>query len=229
MKNGVRNSLLTALMPTATTAQIMGNTEAFEPVTSNLYVRQTLAGEYTVINEQLVRDLIERKLWTKEIYEEIVYDNGSVQNIADMPQDLKDLYKTAYEIKQSAIIRQAADRGPFIDQSQSMNLFISSPDFSKLSSCHFLSWKTGLKTFSYYLRTRPVADPVKFGLDIHSVQSIKQKKETVVANLEIMPLATQLATQFGSLTCKRKKPSSPGETSSSVSEDSDEPCLMCSS
>lgn len=177
MKKGVRNSLLTAIMPTATTSQMMGNTECIEPITSNLYVRQTLAGEYTIVNEQLVRDLIERKLWTKELYEEILYDNGSIQKIKEIPQDLKELYKTAYEIKQSAIIQQAADRGPFIDQSQSMNLFISSPDFVKLSSCHFASWKAGLKTFSYYLRTRPVVDPVKFGLDITSAENIKAKKE----------------------------------------------------
>lgn len=176
---GTRNSLLTALMPTASTSQIMGNTEAFEQVTSNYYVRQTLAGEYTIINEQLVRDLLEKGLWTREIYEEIIYDNGSIQNIKDIPSDIKELYKTAFEIKQSSIIKQAEERGPFIDQSQSMNLFMATPDFIKLSSCHFASWKAGLKTMSYYLRTRPSANPVKFGLDITSIQRIKEKKDEV--------------------------------------------------
>lgn len=181
---GTRNSLLTALMPTATTSQIMGNTEAFEQVTSNYYVRQTLAGEYTIINEQLVRDLMERGLWSQEIYEEIIYDNGSVQNIKELPQDLKELYKTAFEIKQSSIIKQAQERGPFIDQTQSMNLFFASPDFKKLASCHFASWKAGLKTWSYYLRSRPVSDPTKFGLDISAVQRIKEKRSMVSSPLE---------------------------------------------
>lgn len=183
-KYGTRNSLLTALMPTASTSQIMGNTEAFEQITSNYYVRQTLAGEYTIINEQLVHDLIEAGLWKKEIYEEIIFDNGSIQNIDEIPQNLKDLYKTAYEIKQSSIINQAIERGPFIDQSQSMNLFISSPDFRKLSSCHFASWKGGLKTWSYYLRTRPVVDAGKFGLDISSIQRIKSKRSVQKKEIE---------------------------------------------
>lgn len=173
---GTRNSLLTSLMPTASTSQIMGNTEAFEQITSNYYVRQTLAGEYTIINEQLVDDLIKEGLWNKEIRDEIIYDNGSIQNIKEIPIHIKELYKTAYEIKQSSIINQAIERGPFIDQSQSMNLFISTPDFKKLSSCHFASWKGGLKTWSYYLRTRPVTDPGKFGLDIDSIQKIKNKR-----------------------------------------------------
>lgn len=211
---GTRNSLLTALMPTATTSQIMGNTEAFEQVTSNYYVRQTLAGEYTIINEQLVRDLMERGLWSQEIYEEIIYDNGSVQNIKELPQDLKELYKTAFEIKQSSIIKQAQERGPFIDQTQSMNLFFASPDFKKLASCHFASWKAGLKTWSYYLRSRPVSDPTKFGLDISAVQRIKEKRSIPFSEIETASTVSKEETP--EMICYRNKDANGG-------------CEMCSS
>jgi ribonucleoside-diphosphate reductase alpha subunit len=217
---GTRNSLLTALMPTATTSQIMGNTEAFEQMTSNYYVRQTLAGEYTIINEQLVRDLIERGLWTQQIYEEIIYDNGSIQNITDIPSDLKELYKTAFEIKQSSIIKQAEERAPFIDQTQSMNLFLASPDFRKLASCHFASWKAGLKTWSYYLRTRPVADPTKFGLDISAVQRIKEKRNsshTSSPSSPSLPSLPSVTEEEAVMVCYRNKDNNGGV------------CEMCSS
>lgn len=174
-KYGTRNSLLTALMPTASTSQIMKGNECFEPFTSNLYLRKTLAGEYIVINEYLVRDLIRLGLWSKSMYEEILYFNGSVQKIKEIPQDIKDLYKTAFEIRQIEILKHAVERGPFIDQTQSMNLFMDKPDFSKLSSAHFYGWKNGLKTGMYYLRSQPAVDPIKFGIDVSSIERIKQK------------------------------------------------------
>jgi ribonucleoside-diphosphate reductase alpha subunit len=174
-KYGARNSLLTALMPTASTSQIMGNCECFEPYSSNLFVRKTLAGEYTIVNEHLVKDLIDLGLWNKEMFEEILYFNGSIQKIKDIPQNIKDIYKTAFELKGKDIVQQSIERGPFIDQTQSMNIFQAIPDFNKLSASHFYGWKNGLKTGMYYLRTQPVVDPIKFGLDPSSVQRIKNK------------------------------------------------------
>ncbi len=175
MKTGTRNSLLTALMPTASTSQIMKNCECFEPYSSNIFVRKTLAGEYIIVNEHLVKDLLELGLWTKEIYDEIIYFNGSIQKIKEIPQNIKDLYKTAFEIKQVDIVRQAVERGPFVDQTQSMNIFQSTPDFNKLASSHFYGWKNGLKTGMYYLRTQPAVDPIKFGLDPEVVKRINKK------------------------------------------------------
>ena len=177
---GMRNSLLTALMPTASTSQIMGNNEAFEPFTTNIYVRKTLAGEFTVVNSHLIKDLIKLNLWTKEIYNEILYDNGSVQRIVKIPQHIKDLYKTAYELKVTDILKQAVDRSPFIDHMQSMNLFMEKVSFKILNSSHFYSWKHGLKTGMYYLRTQPAVDPIKFGLDPESVQRIRSERKDYV-------------------------------------------------
>jgi len=173
---GLRNSHLTALMPTASTSQIMGNSECFEPITSNIYVRKTLAGEFIVVNEYLVRELVEKELWNKEMYEEILYHNGSVQKIDRIPKDVKDKYKTAFEIKGVNILKQAVERGPFIDQTQSMNIFMATPSFDKLNSSHFYAWKNGLKTGMYYLRTQPAVDAIKFGI---SPESIKKFKETI--------------------------------------------------
>jgi len=173
--NGIRNSLLTAVMPTASTSQIMGNSECIEPYSSNIFVRKTLAGEYTVVNDHLIKDLLELELWTKEIYEEILYFNGSIQKIREIPDEIKERYKTAFEIKGISIVKQAVERGPFIDQTQSMNLFQEVPNFDKLSSSHFYSWKNGLKTGMYYLRTKPIVDPIKFGLEPTSIQRIKEK------------------------------------------------------
>jgi ribonucleotide reductase alpha subunit len=175
-KYGTRNSLLTALMPTASTAQIMKNNEAFEPYSSNIYVRKTLAGEYIVVNEYLVNKLLNLGLWNKEMYEEILYYNGSIQKIKRIPEHVRNMYKTAFEMKQVAIVRQAVERGPFIDQTQSMNLFQSVPDFDKLSASHFYSWANGLKTGMYYLRTQPAVDPIKFGLDPSRIQAIKNNE-----------------------------------------------------
>ena len=179
---GIRNSLLTALMPTASTSQIMCNNECFEPFTSNIYVRKTIAGEFTIVNQHLIKDLLQRGLWNKIIYEEILYDNGSVQKIKDIPDDLKQRYKTAFELKMTDLLKQAVERAPFIDHMQSMNLFMAKPDFTMLNSSHFYSWKNGLKTGMYYLRTLPATDAVKFGLDPSAVARIKQDRKQILAD-----------------------------------------------
>lgn len=173
---GVRNSLVTAVMPTASTSQIMGCVECIEPYTTNLFVRTTIAGEYTVINENLVKDLISNKLWTKDIKEEIMFDGGSIQNIKEISDKLKDVYKTSFELGQIDIVKQAVERGPFIDQSQSLNIFLKDPDFKRLTKSHFYGWKNGLKTGMYYLRSQPAVDPIKFGLDPNIVKKIKHKR-----------------------------------------------------
>jgi ribonucleoside-diphosphate reductase alpha subunit len=162
---GLRNSLLLAPMPTASTAQILGNNECFEPYTTNIYLRRTIAGEFVVVNNHLVNDLKKRGLWSKEMKDLMVKAGGSIQNIVDIPDDIKILYKTVWEISQKCIIDMAADRGHFIDQSQSMNLFIESPTMSKLSSMHMYAWKSGLKTGMYYLRSKAKARPIQFSLE----------------------------------------------------------------
>jgi ribonucleoside-diphosphate reductase alpha subunit len=162
---GLRNSLLMAPMPTASTAQILGNNECFEPYTTNIYLRRTLAGEFVVVNKHLVDDLKKVGLWSKEMKDLMVKAGGSIQNIVDIPENIKKLYKTVWEISQKCIIDMAADRGRFIDQSQSMNLFIESPTMSKLSSMHMYAWKAGLKTGMYYLRSKAKARPIQFSLE----------------------------------------------------------------
>lgn len=161
-KYGVRNSLLVAPMPTASTSQILGNNECFEPYTSNLYTRRVLAGEFTIINHHLVKDLQALGLWTPSIKTKIIAGNGSVQHISEIPSNIRALYKTVWEISQKRLLDMAADRGAFIDQSQSLNVHMASPNVGKLSSMHFHGWKSGLKTGMYYLRTRPAADALKF-------------------------------------------------------------------
>ena len=162
---GLKNSLLLAPMPTASTAQILGNNECFEPYTTNIYLRRTLAGEFVVVNNHLVNALKERGLWSKEMKDLMVKAGGSIQTIVDIPDDIKTLYKTVWEISQKCIIDMAADRGHFIDQSQSMNLFMESPTLSKLSSMHMYAWKSGLKTGMYYLRSKAKARPIQFSLE----------------------------------------------------------------
>ena len=162
---GLRNSLLLAPMPTASTAQILGNNECFEPYTTNIYLRRTLAGEFVVVNKHLVDHLKNVGLWSKEMKDLMVKAGGSIQNIVDIPDDIKNLYKTVWEISQKCIIDMAADRGHFIDQSQSMNLFMESPTMSKLSSMHMYAWKQGLKTGMYYLRSKAKARPIQFSLE----------------------------------------------------------------
>ena len=168
---GLRNSLLVAPMPTASTAQIMGNNEAFEPYTTNIYLRRTLAGEFVMINKHLVRDLQKLGLWSKDLKNGIIAANGSVQHIEGLPDQLKAVYRTAWEIPQKSIIDMAADRGAFIDQSQSMNIFMENPTMAKLSSMHMYGWKKGLKTGMYYLRTRAKAQPIKFTIDPDAVKA----------------------------------------------------------
>jgi len=161
-EHGIRNSLLMAPMPTASTAQILGNNESTEPFTSNMYNRRVLAGEFTAVNKHLLRDLTANGFWTEQIRNKIIADGGSVQNVAEIPKEIRDVYKTVWEIPQRAIIDMAADRGAYICQSQSMNVHIGEPSTSKLTSMHFYAWKKGLKTGMYYLRTRPKADAIQF-------------------------------------------------------------------
>ncbi|MEY3420555.1 MAG: hypothetical protein RIR48_840, partial [Bacteroidota bacterium] len=165
IKTGLRNSLLLAPMPTASTSQILGNNECFEPYTSNIYTRRTLSGEYIIVNKHLLKDLTRLGLWNDSLKQKLMAANGSVANIPEIPADLKALYKTVYEISQKVIIDQAADRGAFICQSQSLNLFVENPNFAKLSSMHFYGWQKGLKTGMYYLRSKAAVDPIKFTLD----------------------------------------------------------------
>jgi ribonucleoside-diphosphate reductase alpha chain len=160
--SGLRNSLLVAPMPTASTSQILGYNECIEPFTTNIYVRRTLAGEFTVVNKYLVQDLLGLGLWSTELKDKIVGANGSIQGLAEIPQTIRDRYKTVWEIKQKTLIDMAADRGAFICQSQSLNLFVSEPTISKLSSMHFYAWKKGLKTGIYYLRTKSAVQAIKF-------------------------------------------------------------------
>jgi ribonucleoside-diphosphate reductase alpha chain len=169
-KYGLRNSLLLAPMPTASTSQILGNNECFEPYTSNIYTRRVLSGEFVVVNKHLLRDLVKLGIWNENLKNKIIAANGSVQNIAEIPANIKELYKTVWEIKQRTIIDMAAERGAFIDQSQSLNLFIQDANFAKMSSAHFYSWKKGLKTGMYYLRTKAAADAIKFTVDQDALQ-----------------------------------------------------------
>jgi ribonucleoside-diphosphate reductase alpha chain len=176
-KYGVRNSLLLAPMPTASTSQILGNNECFEPYTSNIYTRRVLSGEFIVVNKHLLRDLTNLGLWNDELKNKLMAANGSVQDIDEVPANLKELYKTIWEIKQKAIIDMAADRGAYICQSQSLNLFIENPNFAKLTSMHFYGWKKGLKTGMYYLRTKAARDAIKF-----TVASQGQQEKLTVEN-----------------------------------------------
>ncbi len=164
-KYGVRNSLLLAPMPTASTAQILGNNECFEPYTSNVYTRRVLSGEFIIVNKHLLKDLVKAGLWTKEMRQTIMSTSGSIQNISEIPQNLKDLYKTAWEISQKSIIDLASDRGAYICQSQSLNIFMENANFGKLTSMHFYGWEKGLKTGMYYLRTKAATDAIKFTVD----------------------------------------------------------------
>jgi ribonucleoside-diphosphate reductase alpha chain len=169
-KYGVRNSLLLAPMPTASTSQILGNNECFEPYTSNIYTRRVLSGEFVVVNKHLLKDLVKLGLWNDNLKNKIIAANGSVQEIAEIPQNIKDLYRTVWEIPQRALIDMAADRGAYICQSQSLNLFVPSPNFGKLTSMHFYAWEKGLKTGMYYLRTKAAADAIKFTVDTAALQ-----------------------------------------------------------
>jgi ribonucleoside-diphosphate reductase alpha chain len=179
MKNGVRNSLLLAPMPTASTSQILGNNECFEPYTSNIYSRRVLSGEFVVVNKHLLKDLVKIGMWNDGMKNKLIAANGSVQNIPEVPEHLKELYKTAWEIKQKTLIDMSADRGAFICQSQSLNIFMTDPNFAKLTSMHFYSWKAGLKTGMYYLRTKAAVDAVKFTVDRQAIVETIPATETI--------------------------------------------------
>lgn len=188
-EHGVRNSLLLAPMPTASTAQILGNNECFEPYTSNIYTRRVLSGEFIIVNKHLLKDLVKEGLWTKDMRQKIMIANGSVQNIQEVPQRLKDLYKTAWEISQKAIIDLSADRGAYICQSQSLNIFMENANFGKLTSMHFYGWEKGLKTGMYYLRTKAATDAIKFTVDKNvvaepTIKSIEEAQAEMACSID---------------------------------------------
>lgn len=188
MEHGVRNSLLVAPMPTASTSQILGNNECFEPYTTNIYNRRVLSGEFVVVNKHLLRDLNELGMWNDDVKNGIIANNGSIQSIEGLPQDIKDLYKTSWELKQKTLIDLSADRGAYIDQSQSLNAFLEDANYGKLTSMHFYSWEKGLKTGMYYLRTRPAADPIKFTVDFEkankaiTIPKVKIERPQLIQN-----------------------------------------------
>jgi ribonucleotide reductase alpha subunit len=174
MRYGIRNSLLIALMPTAGTSQILGNSECIEPYLSNVFTRRTMAGEFIIVNKFLVGDLIKMGLWSSEMRDRIIYHNGSIQNIPEIPDELKEIYKTAFEVKQKDLIDMSADRGAYVCQSQSLNLFVDNPEYRRLTTMHFYGWKRGLKTGQYYLRSNPAANATKFGIDTGVIKGEKK-------------------------------------------------------
>jgi ribonucleoside-diphosphate reductase alpha chain len=180
-KHGVRNSLLLAPMPTASTSQILGNNECFEPYTSNIYTRRTLSGEFIVVNKHLLKDLIKLGLWNDGMKNRLIEANGSIQNIPEIPQNIKDLYKTVWEISQKVIIEMSAQRGAYICQSQSMNIHIQDPNFGKMTSMHFYAWKLGLKTGMYYLRSKAATDAIKFTLDKEALKQPENQEAAAAA------------------------------------------------
>lgn len=192
-KFGIRNSLLLAPMPTASTSQVLGNNECFEPYTSNIYTRRVLSGDFIVVNKHLLRDLVELGVWNDRLKDRIISANGSVQHIAEVPDNIKDLYKTVWEIKQKTLIDMAADRGAYICQSQSLNIFMENPSVAKLTSMHFYGWKKGLKTGMYYLRSKAAADAIKFTVQMQ-------------AEPQIQPLVNNLDSVDDQLTCSLDNP-----------------------
>lgn len=195
-KHGVRNSLLVAPMPTASTSQILGNNECFEPYTSNIYTRRTLSGEFIIANKHLMKDLMTLGLWSETMRQKLIAANGSIQAIPEIPQNIKDIYKTVWEISQKAIIDMSADRGAYICQSQSLNIHLTNPNFGKLTSMHFYAWKKGLKTGMYYLRTNAAADAIKFTLDKSALQQPAVVEATVNAEQNVV-VAEQVAVLAG--------------------------------
>ena len=233
LKNGVRNSLLVAPMPTASTSQILGNNEAFEPYTSNIYTRRVLSGEFIVVNKHLLEDLVKLNLWSDDLKDAIMRANGSVQNIDIVPQELKDLYKTVWELSMKDIIDMSRHRGYFIDQSQSLNLFMEGATMSKLTSMHFYAWKSGLKTGMYYLRTKSAVDAIKFTLSNN-----KKKKplieETVVTTTKIKETKVNAAVEVNSQPAVNPEGTSlsPEELKALIAQSKEaegDDCLMCGS
>ena len=238
LKHGVRNSLLVAPMPTASTSQILGNNECFEPYTSNLYTRRVLSGEFIIVNKHLLKDLVDLNLWNEDMKHELMRSNGSIQDIKQIPDELKELYKTVWEMSMKDIIDMARHRGYFIDQSQSLNLFMEGATMSKLTSMHFYGWKSGLKTGMYYLRTKSAVDAIKFTLE-------KKEKAEVEETVEVEAVETVEAAEEVKITrtekTKAKKskekpvavePLTPEELKQIISqskENEDDDCLMCGS
>jgi ribonucleoside-diphosphate reductase alpha chain len=226
LQHGVRNSLLLAPMPTASTSQILGNNECFEPYTSNIYVRRVLSGEFIVVNKHLLKDLVKLGIWNDTVKDKILRADGSIQKIDEIPQNLKDLYKTAWEIKQRTIIDMAADRGAFIDQSQSLNLFVEDVNFAKMTSAHFYAWKKGLKTGMYYLRTRAAVNPIKFTVS-HENINIQQSKEEAANKPQILGNEDYLVVERGQGHLLEVTASKEDQISCSL--DNPEGCEMCGS
>ena len=224
-KNGVRNSLLVAPMPTASTSQILGNNECFEPYTSNIYTRRVLSGEFIVVNKHLLEDLVKLGLWNEELKQELMKANGSIQHIDFIPQDIKDLYKTVWELSMKDIIDMARHRGYFIDQSQSLNLFMEGATMAKLTSMHFYAWKSGLKTGMYYLRTKSAVDAIKFTLD--NTKKKEPVKETVDAASALAAVPSPAETAQIPV-----EPLTPEELKEMIAKskgNQDDDCLMCGS
>ncbi|MBC9794858.1 ribonucleoside-diphosphate reductase subunit alpha [Sinomicrobium weinanense] len=226
VKHGVRNSLLVAPMPTASTSQILGNNECFEPYTSNIYTRRVLSGEFIVVNKHLLEDLVNLGLWTEELKQELMRANGSVQHIDGIPQDIKDLYKTVWELSMKDIIDMSRQRGYFIDQSQSLNLFMENANYAKLTSMHFYAWKSGLKTGMYYLRTKSAVDAIKFTLDNG------KKAAPVPKEAEIPAEAATVVQASGKNQPEAVEPLTPEELKEMLAksrESEGDDCLMCGS
>ena len=225
-KNGVRNSLLVAPMPTASTAQILGNNECFEPYTSNIYTRRVLSGEFIVVNKHLLEDLVKLGLWTEELKQELMKANGSIQHIDGIPEDIKELYRTVWELKMKDVIDMARHRGYFIDQSQSLNLFMEGATMAKLTSMHFYAWKSGLKTGMYYLRTKSAVDAIKFTLDnTKKEEKVKEEVAATVSVAEPQPTADAVSQiPVEPLTAEELK-----EMIEKNKNDEGDDCLMCGS
>ena len=224
-KQGVRNSLLVAPMPTASTSQILGNNECFEPYTSNIYTRRVLSGEFIVVNKHLLEDLVDRGLWNEDMKQELMRNNGSVQSIEGIPEDLKELYKTVWEMSMKDIIDMSRQRGYFIDQSQSLNLFMEGATMAKLTSMHFYGWKSGLKTGMYYLRTKSAVDAIKFTLDTKSKAKVPEVEAAVGAvSTAIAGKAAQAPVPVEPLSPQELK-----QMLAQAKEGEDDDCLMCGS
>ena len=223
-KHGVRNSLLVAPMPTASTSQILGNNECFEPYTSNIYTRRVLSGEFIVVNKHLLEDLVNLGLWNEDLKQELMRANGSIQQLDNVPEEIKELYKTAWEMSMKDIIDMSRQRGYFIDQSQSLNLFMEGATMAKLTSMHFYAWKSGLKTGMYYLRTKSAVDAIKFTLDKKKEEKVP---EAVAAAASTKPKAAQPAEKPVAV-----EPLTPAELEEMLAkskENEDDDCLMCGS
>ena len=220
-KHGVRNSLLVAPMPTASTSQILGNNECFEPYTSNIYTRRVLSGEFIVVNKHLLEDLVERGLWNEDMKQQLMRNNGSIQNIDGIPDDIKELYRTVWEMSMKDIIDMSRHRGYFIDQSQSLNLFMEGATMAKLTSMHFYGWKSGLKTGMYYLRTKSAVDAIKFTLE--------NDKKAKQPEVEAVKKSKSLATAAGEppVPVEPLSPNELKEMLSKAKESEDDDCLMC--